>query len=165
MNVNNPDSRIHAKALESILRSDAIVVSFKSDWYESLKSSRFEAVIRKRAPTTFKPRWLYFHLNVPKSSVCGRSEIMSIDSIDSSVAIEMTRELDMSQSQIRDYIGGNKSVFLYRIGKPHFPETEVQLQDLRRHLVYNPPQSFFILSVEAKELLDRVCGFGRVETN
>ena len=155
------NSLINAKAVDSNSRSDAIVVSFKSDWYESLKSARFEAVIRKRAPTTFSPRWLYFYINSPKSAVCAKSEILSIEIIESSKAFELTRELDMSHAQIRDYLGSRHSMFLYRIGRPYFPDSEVQLHQLRRHLVYYPPQSFFALSTEAKEFLDRICGFAK----
>ena len=150
---------INAKAGDANSRSNSIVVSFNSNWYDGIKESRLTGVIRKRAPTTFTPTWIYFHINSPKSAVCAKSEILSIESIEPTKAFELKHELDMSEGEIRDYLGGSRSVFLYRIGPIYYPDTEGYLHELRRHMIYHPPQSFFALSVDGKLLLDQLCGF------
>jgi hypothetical protein len=151
--------RILAKAVDSESRSDAIVVSFGSEWYESLRHKRFTSVIRKRVPTSIKPRWLYFHINAPKSAVCARAEIRSIENINCARAIQIARELDLSEEEVRNYFGEQELVGCYRLGKISFSNREVTVEEIAAHLIYHPPQSFFVLSKAAKELLDEICSF------
>ena len=151
--------RIIAKALDLESRSDAIVVSFGLEWYESLRSGRFTSVIRKRVPANIHPQWLYFHINAPKSAICARAEVHSVETISLAKAIQIARELDLSEKEIRKYFEGYESVGCYRLGQIYFPDREVTLQKITAHLVYHPPQSFFVVSKPAKELLDRLCGF------
>lgn len=155
----NSPHRILAKAVDPESRSEAIVVSFGSEWYESLRARRFTAVIRKRVPASIQPRWLYFHINSPKSAICARAEIHSVEIIDRASALQIRRELDISQEQILDYFGGQTSMGCYRLGKIFLPDREVAGEQISAHMVYHAPQSFFMLSKDAKELLDRLCGF------
>lgn len=155
----NSNRRIPAKAVDPESRSDAIVVSFGWEWYESLRAKRFTAAIRKRVPASTQPRWLYFHMNSPKSAVCARAEILSIEMIDRSGAVLIRRELDLSEERILKYFGERGSMGCYRLGKIAFPEREVTSDQIAAHMVYHPPQSFFVLSKDAKKALDRLCGF------
>ena len=152
-------SRILAKAVDPESRSEAIVVSFGSEWDESLRGKRFTAVIRKRVPASTQPRWLYFHINAPKSAICARAEILSVEMIDRSEALQIKRELDLSEERILKYFEGQESMGCYRLGKIVFSDGDVTTEQISAHMVYYPPQSFFVLSKDAKEILDRLCGF------
>jgi predicted transcriptional regulator len=110
-------------------------------------------------PTSIQPRWLYFHINAPKSAICTRAEIRSVENINRAKAIQIARELDLSEEEIRNYFGGQELVGCYRLGKIDFPDREVTVEEIAAHMVYHPPQSFFVLSKAAKELLDQLCGF------
>lgn len=156
--------RILAKAVDPESRSDAIVVSFGSEWYKSLRAKRFTAVIRKRVPTSTQPRWLYFHINTPKSAICARTAIRSVENIDRAKAIQIAHELDLSKEKIRNYVAGHELVGCYRLGKIDFPDREVSVEEIVAHMVYHPPQSFFVLSRTAKERLDQLCGFQKSAT-
>ena len=148
-----------AKASRPGDRSVSIVVSFQSDWYESLTKLRFQTVIRKRGPTNCTPHWIYAYVNSPKSALCAKAEILTINNIPSGAVIEMASELDMSKEQILDYVGNYESVYVYRLGQIYFPKREPRLHEIRQHLIFHPPQSFFFLSQEGMGVLDELCGF------
>ena len=151
--------RIAAKAVDPESRSEAVVVSFGSEWYDSLRGKKFSAVIRKRVPSSIRPRWLYFHINSPKSAICARATILAVEAIDRSRALKIRRDLDLSEEQIVKYFGQQDSMGCYRLGNLDYPNREVTSEQIAVHLVYHPPQSFFVLSKGAKDLLDRLCGF------
>ena len=151
-------TRMLAKAVSRESRSEAIVVSFGSEWYDSLRGKRFTAVIRKRVPSNFQPRFLYFHMNSPRSAICARAEILSVEVIDRARALEIRHELDLSEEQILRYFGALESMGCYRLGQIFFPDSDVTSEQIAAHMVYHPPQSFFVLSNDAKDLLDRLCG-------
>lgn len=153
------DNRIAAKAITSDPRSDAVVVSFDVSWYENLRKKAFSAVIRKRIPTSIRPNWLYFHINCPKSAICARARLESIDHLDFNSAIKIGNKLSLSREDIVAYLGSDHAVGVYWIKDIDFPRTEVSTNQLRKRMVYNPPQSFFFLSPEAKRMIDEMCGF------
>lgn len=158
------NDRVLAKAVSPDTRSDGIVVSFGSQCYESLRDKRFTSVIRKRVPRDSKPRWLYFHINAPKSSICARAEILSVEGVGRvgrSKVLAMAQDLDLSEEQIRAYLGREGSVGCYKLGAIQFPAREVSAKEITKHMVYHPPQSFFLLSRDGKRLLDQLCGFPR----
>jgi hypothetical protein len=149
-----------AKATDAASRSDGIVVSFGWDWYQKLRNKTFKAVIRKRMPTTMKARWLYFHINAPKSAICARAEIDSVNLISTSEACKIAKRLDLSVSQIVEYLHGHTSVGCYELGQICLAKKEISAEQVAAHMVYNPPQSFFVLSQEAKAWLNQICEFG-----
>lgn len=157
----NSAHRILAKAVAPESQSEAIVVSFGSEWYESLRGKQFTAVIRKRIPANTRPSWLYFHINSPKSAICARAEILSIEKITRSRALQIRRELDLSEEQILKYFGRHESMGCYRLGRIAYPDKDVTSTQIAEQMVYHPPQSFFVLSKEAKKILDGLCGFKR----
>jgi len=93
------------------------------------------------------------------SAICARAEILSVEKIDHTRAIQIRRDLDLSEEQIRQYFGEQESVGCYRLGKIAFPDSVVTTEQIAAHMVYHPPQSFFVLSKESKGVLDRLCGF------
>ena len=153
------DNRILAKALTPESRSNAIVVPFGWDCYESVRGKRFNAVIRKMVPVKSEPRCLYLHINWPKSAICARAEIRSLGSVSRPKAIEMSQELDLSEERIRHYLDERQSVGCYMLGRIQLPVREVGTKEIAECMVYHPPQSFLVLSKEGKCLLDRMCGF------
>lgn len=153
--------KLLAKAVDVESRSDAIVVSFGAEWYDRLRDRRFTSIIRKRIVKNIQPRWLYFHINAPKSAICARAKINSIETIDLSAAIRSGSELALSTEEILAYLGTHTSVGCYRIADIDFPEREVTTEQLTMYMAYYPPQNFLILSVEGKDLLDKICGFPR----
>ena len=125
-------ARVIAKATTQELQSDAIVVSFVSEWYSRIKRKSFKVVIRKRVPKKIKPRWLYFHVNAPISAICACAEIISVNNISFSEATKLSHQIDMSEAEIHKYFGQEKFVGCYLLGKVLFPENEVGTQELTR---------------------------------
>ena len=157
------DQGVVAKAADPDSRADAIVVSFRSEWYEALRHRRFTSVIRKRVPTRNKPRWLYFHINNPMSAICARADIVAVETIDRAKALSMAKELALSEKEIRDYLGQRETVGCYGLGTIQFPAKEVSARELAVRMQYHAPQSFFVLSKDGKLLLDELCRWGGVE--
>lgn len=151
--------RTLAKAVTADDRSDAVVVSFAEQWYERLRCGEFSLVIRKRVPTRSTPRWLYFHINAPKSAICARAEIVEVGQISLSNAIAENAKIALGKDEIRNYVGTHTSVGCYRLGQVELAPTEATLGALARRLVYHPPQSFFVLSKQARQVVDSLCGF------
>src|SRR5262245_198416 len=99
----NSRELIRATATDEDRRSEAIVVSFRSEWYNKLRRGTFSAIIRTCVPTRIEPRWLYFHINRPISAICGRAPIRSIRTISRELALALASELDLSASTIEEY--------------------------------------------------------------
>ena len=144
------------------MRSDAIVVSFGFQWYERLKQCAFTAVIRKRIPIGVQPRWLYFHVNAPKSAICARAKISSVEHIGLAEAGRDAESIAMRPADIGRYFGARGAIGIYRLGAIEHAEHEVSSGELRTLLSYHAPQSFFVLSIEGRRVVDDLCNFGAV---
>ena len=153
------EHRILAKAETPENRSDAIVVSFDNIWYAPLHRHGFSAIIRKRVPTRFKPSWIYFHINAPKSAICARAPLKRIDHVDLKSVIDMKEFLGLSRDEIIKYVGPSASIGVYILERIDLAPVEVSINQLAEHLIYHPPQSFFALSTPAKTVVDRLCAF------
>ena len=158
-------AKISAKAETPDMRSDAIVVSFDYIWYEPLRRRGFSAIIRKRVPTTFQPSWLYFHINSPKSAICARAPLAGIDHLDLKSVIKIEKSIGISRVAITDYFGHADSVGVYLLGTIELAQVEAAISKLSASLIYSPPQSFFVLSRPAKEIIDTICRFQAVHSN
>ena len=151
--------RLPAKATSAENQSDAIVVSFASEWYTLLLNKKFRAVIRKRIPKTMKAKWLYFHVNAPISAICARAEIRSVRECTCSQAKALARHIALSPLEIAAYVGSDAKVGCYHLRLIDLLKRPLSITDIEKELVYHPPQSFLILSREAKAVVDRLAGF------
>jgi hypothetical protein len=138
-------------------RSDAILVSFKSGWYEPLREGRFSAVIRRQVPVTFTPRYLYFYLSAPRRAVCARAPIVSLQRIDGAQAIGMSADLALTGEEVRDYVGRRRQVGCYELGAIEYPRLEVEPGSYPGTLIFRPPQNYVVLSIRGKRALDDLC--------
>ena len=143
-------------------RSDAIIVSFNSNCYQSLHEKSFSLIIRKRIPISMKPRWLYFHLNSPISSICARAKIIRIEQQSLMHVLKRIAKIGLPKDEIKSYVGNAESVGIYVISDIEITPVEVTIAQLKRKLNYSPPQSFLVLSVEGKKIVDHMCGYGAV---
>lgn len=148
-----------AKAAGPENQSNAIVVSFAAAWYEAIRDLSFSAVIRKRVPKTVNPDWLYFHVNAPVGAICARAPIKKVSEVSLAAAKRLSKVLNLSPNAIDDYVGDSESIGCYDIGPIVLAMTPVKIETLRKHLTYYPPQSFFILSLEGKQIVDELAGF------
>jgi predicted transcriptional regulator len=148
-----------AKALNTLEKSDAIVVSFGSEWFERLKAKSFSSVIRKRIPYSTDFNWLYIHINSPIGAVCARSKIKKISIKSKNEAISMSKKIDLTNEEISAYIGNDEKVGCYELGSFEFPSEPIAAKSLAKVMVYHAPQSFFILSKKAKSLIDHIGGY------
>jgi hypothetical protein len=148
-----------AKATAVDERSNAIVVSFEAKWHEHLLARDFSLVIRKRVPKNRTFEWLYFHINSPVSSICGRAPIENVNYITMEEAITRAKELNLSPVEINSYIAEGMEIGCYQLGAFEFGERLVSSTELSTRMIYHPPQSFFVLSRKAKETIDRMAGF------
>jgi hypothetical protein len=151
--------RIPAKASETGDRSDAIVVSFDAKWYEAIIARAFSLVIRKRIPTSYKPQWLYFHVNAPKSAICARARLTSVAYMPTKLVRTLASELSLHSAEIDEYCRSLEEVGVYRIVGIELASVETSVAELQRQLIYAPPQSFMFLSHRAKAIIDEACKF------
>ncbi len=155
MNFEKPQ----AKALNAEEMSDAIVVSFEAKWQEKLDSQLIDIVIRKRVPKNKSFRWIYFHINSPVSSICGRARIVRIGNISSHDILEFSDRIGLNQKDIISYIDGEDKIGFYEINEFDKGRRAANISDLNQYIKYTPPQSFVILSNFSKKKIDSICGF------
>lgn len=156
--VNNK-LKIKAKADSLEGRSNAIVVSFDFGWLAKLKRGSFSWVLRKRIPTSITPEYLYFHINSPLSALTARARIFEARPITRQEALAEKSKLDLKESEILDYFDKSDSMGVYLLGDIDLFSLPISVAEIANHMVYNPPQSFFILSKDAVSILDRICKF------
>jgi predicted transcriptional regulator len=150
---------IPAKAIAPAQQSDSIVVSFSAKWYQHLLAKDFSIVIRKRIPKSNSFKWLYFHINSPVSAICGRAEIKEIFSATAKETVTLAKQLNLSVDEILSYVGGDNRVGCYKLATFQFCAKPVPIAMLATRLAYYPPQSFLILSKQAKEIVDHWAEF------
>ena len=150
---------IPAKATIYEEQSDAIVVSFGSEWHEHLLAQRFSVVIRKRVPKSATYKWLYFHINTPISAICARAPIAKIFDATIKQTLALAKKIHLPSSEISSYIGSESTIGCYELGSFQFASRPVTASDLATRMVYHPPQSFFIISNNAKVIIDKMAGF------
>ena len=148
-----------AKATSTTDQSDSVVVSFDAVWQQKLSSRVVSVVIRKRIPKTLRPHWLYFHLNAPIGAIGGRAEIRDASDMSLAKAKVLAKELALSTAEITSYFQGAKTIGCYHLGTIQLLTRPLSLAIIRKQLIYFPPQSFMILSKEAKGVIDRMAGF------
>jgi hypothetical protein len=153
------DVTVRAKADDQASRSDSIVVSFEAHWYDAIRSCRLPWVMRKRVPVAYIPRRLYFHVNSPRSCICARAEIQSVDALSLEDAVRNSGRLHLSERDIRAYFGPLKEVGRYVLRAVERAPTEASTQVIAKRMVYFAPQSFFFLSTDGLRILDELCGF------
>lgn len=150
---------VTAKAVTPDEQSDSIVVSFGARWYQHLMARDFSAVIRKRIPKSKIYKWLYFHINSPISAICGRAKIETIFDATSKEAVSLAKQIYLSNDDILSYIGDCGSIGCYKLGTIQLCVQPIPIAKLMTRLIYHPPQSFFILSVQAKAIVDEFASF------
>jgi predicted transcriptional regulator len=148
-----------AKALRPEEMSDAIVVSFEAKWQEKLDSQLVDIVIRKRVPKDRSFRWIYFHINSPVSSICGRARIVRIGNLSSHDILAFSDRIGLTEKEILSYIDGRDEIAFYEINKFDGGSKPGKISDLNQYIRYTPPQSFVILSNFSKKKIDSICGF------
>lgn len=153
---------VPAKASGPGDRSDGVVVSFDAKWYEAIVAKAISLVIRKRIPTSYKPEWLYFHVNAPRSALCARARLTSVASMPTKLVRTLASELCLDSADIDEYCGNLEEVGAYRLGGIELAVVEVSVAELQRQLSYTPPQSFMFLSQRAKTIVDTACKFAKV---
>ena len=150
---------IPAKAITRAEQSDSIVVSFGVEWRQHLLAKGFSIVIRRRVPKLSSFKWLYVHINRPLSAICARAPITEIFKATPNEAVALAKQINLTPAEIRSYFGRRTSIGCYRLGPFEFSSEPVSAAKLATRLVYNPPQSFFIVSKKAKVVIDQFAGF------
>ena len=159
----NDQKLIPAKATLPEEQSDAIVVSFGPEWHEHLLAKRFSLVIRKRIPKSVSYKWLYLHVNSPVSAICARAPITKIFSATKREAVAMAKKINLTPAEITSYIGNGSTIGCYELGSFQFVINPITAPKLAARMVYPPPQSFFIISKAAKEIIDTMADFKGAE--
>jgi predicted transcriptional regulator len=151
-------SLIPAKATRPQEQSDAIVVSFRADWYAHIQNNDFTVVIRKQIPKMRPFQWLYFHLNKPISGICARAPILQTFRATSNEVLGLAAEIKLTAAEIKNYLWKDATVGCYRLGTIESFRRPLPIKEIANFLKYQPPQNFVILSKQAKELIDIMAG-------
>lgn len=143
-----------AKAQGKEDQSEAIVVSFGHEWLKQIKEKKIELIIRKRAPIQIEPRLMYMHFNAPCSAICAKAKIDSLKKISVKDALGEAVKLGLREDEISKYFGDLEEMFCYRVSDIEFSKTQITSSEINTRIKYYPPQSFFVLSKQAMEILD-----------
>lgn len=155
----NDTNLIPAKATSLAEQSDAIVISFRYDWYPHIQAKDFSVVIRKQTPKHRAFDWLYFHVNSPVSAICARAPILNTFRATLQEVLELAPKVNLSPDEIRDYFWKDSSVGCYRLGTIEIAPKATTTTELTAVLIYRPPQSCVILSKRAKQVIDGLAQF------
>ena len=152
-----------AKAQSDTDRSGAIVVSFDELWHEPIMNRSLSAIIRKRVPLTVPIEWVYFYVKAPTASICGRGKVKSCFWATVEQAHHLASALAMRRDEITRYLQSGV-IRTPGIGCITFEQIEtadslLTAATLAKSFTFNPPQSFFFLSKEAKVTVDKLLGF------
>ena len=160
----NAPIRAIAKSRSASDASDAVVVSFASKWNAQIGGDKFSVVLRKRVPVTIRPKWLYFHVNAPIGAIRARAHVEGVERIGLVRAIALSSQTALDEHAIRNYLVGTETVGAYFISKIEIAAHVARTKEINTVMVYYPPQSFFVLSVEGKKLLNKMCGFAQTDS-
>ena len=155
----NSQPLIPAKATTVDDQSDAIVVSFGVEWQKQIIAKDFSIVIRKRVPKAATFKWLYFHVNNPIGAICARAKIDKVFTATAKEALAFANCIHLSPADITAYLAGDNSIGCYQLGAFQFPLQPLAAVEISARMVYHPPQSFFIISKQAKIIIDQMAGF------
>lgn len=150
---------IPAKALSLESQSDAIVVSFNHELSDLIVSGKVASVIRKRVPKGRCFKWLYFHIKAPVGAIICRAEIGEIVELTEREVLKFSGKLHLSENEIIAYLDGDPKIGCYNLLRYEYCCRSISTAELNGRLIYHPPQSFFILSKEAKVIVDSLAGF------
>lgn len=126
---------------------------------DAICKRRIKGILRKRIPTTSQVRWLYAYMNSPISAVVGRAAIKRVLSVSLPEATLKAKELGLSSAEIREYFAKAERVGLYEINDIEIARPQLQLDSIRKELVFYPPQSFVFLSKAGKAIFDERAHF------
>lgn len=147
-------STMYAKAKNAAEVSSGILVSFDAHWLDPILGKKFQKVLRKRVPVSAIPDWMYIYVNAPTSTLIARSLIKSVDEVTMAEALHDSKELCLTEAQVRYYFGDSKTVGRYTLNTIQIADHKLSLTELRGKMVFHPPQSFFFLSTKAKDTID-----------
>ncbi len=99
------------------------------------------------------------YVNTPASALVARSAIKKIDEVSLADAMKDSGDLCLTASQISFYFGDSSKVGRYTLGRIQVADNRLSLAALRSKMVFHPPQSFFFLSVWAKDTIDDWASF------
>lgn len=148
-----------AKATSTESTSDSIIVSFDSRWENIFLTKPISGFIRKRLPKTHKTKYVYFYFGGPSRQIAFRASVREIAEIPVNTALSFATSLCISRLEIRSYCEGTPTVGICKIHKIKKAHQPVSLEKLRSRLLFFPPQSFVILGIEAKRIIDQLAGF------
>lgn len=149
---------LEAKATDAGV-STVVVVSFDARWLEPIIKRQVRLVLRKRVPRSTSPHWMYVYINSPESVLMARARVKQVVSLSLRDAIERRNTSILTTEEINKYFGGAREIGAYELGDIQLASNPLQLMWLRKHMTFNPPQSFFFLAVKAQEFIDKNAGF------
>jgi len=148
-----------AKANSPAEASDSILVSFEARWEELFISGQVSGFIRKRLPRTTSPKWIYAYFGTPLARISVKAQIKSISEVPIGQVIASASDLCISKEEIREYCAGLSSIGLCLIATPFVSNHKLGLERMRSTLSFFPPQSFLILSKDAKRIIESIGQF------
>lgn len=139
--------------------SNAIVVSFHSEWQHRLESGQVDVFFRKRGPRSLKPGWAYVYLGAPESVLVGRLPIKEHRVVGKTEALEYAHSAGMTEIALSKYLEDYTHVDTFFVSSLEPAGSPRRLAWLKANFGFNPPQSFMVLSETGQEALDSALGF------
>ena len=151
-----------AKAESGDDRSEAIVVSFHRQWLAPLTQGLVRSIIRKRVPRLSPVSRLYAYVASPVASIVGCFDVSGIESgLRRSQAYSQARDLCLTKQEIDEYwAAGENGIGIYHLGRGEMFRKRLPLREIRKSLVFHPPQSFLFLSVDGERILRELASSG-----
>jgi predicted transcriptional regulator len=147
------------KAQDNNDASDAILVSFDAKWAKPLVGGSVSQVFRKRGPKSTSPNWVYVYAGTPIKAIVGRLPVIQLRQLTIKEALTLAHDGGLRRNELAEYAAGYESLCIFTVGKFQSSSREIALSELKKDYNFNPPQSFLILSMQGKKVLDKLCGF------
>lgn len=127
--------------MTTINQEKNVIYSFKGKWLDPISKGDVKAFFRKRFPRE-KPGRVYFYVGAPTSSIIGWAEVSSLERVETKIALGMTTEGAIDRGELSEYLIGNNSVGVFRLGKIKLFKSPLSVSDVQRIFNFHPPQNF-----------------------
>jgi predicted transcriptional regulator len=138
-------------------RSRAVLLSVQPEFARSLLAGTKTAEVRRRFPDQPDGTVVYVYSSSPDKQLVGTLRTKAVHRCRPNSVWDRFRDvIGISRAYLNDYLAGASEAVIIELGNPVRWNRPISLEELRRHVEVEPPQSFRYLSDEQVTELDRL---------
>jgi len=139
--------------------SRAIILSFHSKWYESLRQKQFTVVFRKMGPKSFCPDVMYAYLTRPVSAIVAKIQVPRYEVLPIGEAAALAPQGLLTEHELRDYGTTYSELVVFWIEDIRMASAPITMKKLVADFDFWPSSSFIPLSKSGQHTLDSLGHF------